>query len=199
MRGSRSCSPKSSRTWSRASRRSSWVRPVGWPVQYRVSGPDKDEVTKVAQQLAQIIAANRSARHVNFDWMEPARQLRVKIDQDQARQIGVSSTTIAAVLNAAITGSTVTQIRDDIYLVNVVARAVDKERASVETLRSLQVPIPGGRTVALSQFATFEYGQEYPLVWRRDRVPTLTVRADTVPGGLPDTVVRRARGARSPS
>ena len=80
--------------------------------------------------------------------MEPARQLRVKIDQDQARQIGVSSAAIAAVLNAAITGSTVTQIRDDIYLVNVVARAVDKERASVETLRSLQVPIPGGRTVA---------------------------------------------------
>ncbi len=115
--------------------------PVGWPVQYRVSGPDKDEVTKVAQQLAQIIAANRSARHVNFDWMEPARQLRVKIDQDQARQIGVSSAAIAAVLNAAITGSTVTQIRDDIYLVNVVARAVEKERASVDTLRSLQVPI----------------------------------------------------------
>ena len=165
--------------------------PVGWPVQYRVSGPDKDEVTKIAQELAQVVAANRNARHVNFDWMEPARQLRVKIDQEQARQIGVSSATIAAVLNAAITGSTVTQVRDDIYLVNVVARAVGKERASVETLRSLQVPIPGGRNVALSQFATFEYGQEYPLVWRRDRVPTLTVRADTMPGVLPDAVVHQ--------
>ncbi len=169
--------------------------PVGWPVQYRVSGPEKDEVTKIAQELAQIIAANRNARHVNFDWMEPARQLRVKIDQEQARQIGVSSATIASVLNAAITGSTVTQMRDDIYLIDVVARAVGKERASVETLRSLQVPIPGGRNVAMSQFATFEYGQEYPLVWRRDRVPTLTVRADTMPGALADTVVHRARGA----
>lgn len=60
---------------------------------------------------------------------------------------------------------------------------------SVDTLRSLQVPIPGGRNVALSQFTTFEYGQEYALLWRRNREPTLTVRADTVPGALPDAVV----------
>jgi multidrug efflux pump len=163
--------------------------PVGWPIQYRVRGPDKDEVTQIAQRLAQVIAANPETRRINFDWMEPARQLRLKIDQDQARQIGVSSATIAATLNAAIAGSTVTQVRDDIYLVDVVARAVDKERATVATLRSLEVPIPGGRTVPLSQFASLEYGEEYPLVWRRDRVPTLTVRAATVPGALPDPVV----------
>jgi len=163
--------------------------PVGWPVQYRVSGPDKDEVTQIAQRLAQVIAANPYARHVNFDWMEPARSLKLRIDQDQARAIGVSSASIAATLNAAIAGSTVTQVRDDIYLVNVIARAVDQERATVETLRSLQVPIPGGRMVPLSQFASLEFGEEYPLVWRRDRVSTLTVRADTMPGVLPDTVV----------
>ena len=163
--------------------------PVGWPLQYRVHGPDKDEVTQIAQRLAQVIAANPATRHVNFDWMEPARQLRLKIDQDQARSLGVSSASIAAVLNASITGSTVTQVRDDIYLVNVVARAVGEERAAVSTLRALQVPIPGGRMVPLSQFASFEFGEEYPLVWRRDRVPTLTVRADTIPGALPDPVV----------
>jgi multidrug efflux pump subunit AcrB len=163
--------------------------PVGWPVQYRVSGPDKDEVTQIAQRLAQVIAANPQARHVNFDWMEPARSLKLRIDQDQASAIGVSSASIAATLNAAIAGSTVTQVRDDIYLVNVIARAVDEERATVETLRSLQVPIPGGRMVPLSQFASLEFGEEYPLVWRRDRVSTLTVRADTMPGVLPDTVV----------
>ena len=163
--------------------------PVGWPIQYRVRGPDKDEVTQIAQRLAQVIAANPETRRVNFDWMEPARQLRLKIDQDQARSLGVSSATIAAVLNAAIAGSTVTQVRDDIYLVDVVARAVDKERATVATLRSLEVPIPGGRTVPLSQFASLEFGEEYPLVWRRDRVPTLTVRAAIVPSTTPDTVV----------
>jgi multidrug efflux pump len=163
--------------------------PVGWPIQYRVSGPDKDEVTLIAQRVAQAVAASSGTRQVNFDWMEPARQLRLQIDQDQARQLGVSSATIASVLNAAIGGSIVTQVRDDIYLVNVIARAVDEERASVDTLRSLQVPIPGGRTVPLSRFASLEYGEEYPLVWRRDRVPTLTVRADTVSGVLPDTIV----------
>jgi multidrug efflux pump subunit AcrB len=163
--------------------------PVGWPIQYRVSGPDKDEVTQIAQRLAGVIAANPQARHVNFDWMEPARQLRLRIDQDEARRLGVSSASIAAVLNASITGSVVTQVRDDIYLVDVVARAVDAERATVGTLRALQVPIPGGRTVPISQLATFEFGDEYPLVWRRDRVPTLTVRADTIPGVLADPVV----------
>ena len=71
-----------------------------------------------------------------------------------------------------------TQVRDDIYLVDVVARATDEQRVSLATLRTMQVPLPNGRTVPLSQFATFEYAQEYPLIWRRDRVPTLTVQAD---------------------
>ena len=92
-------------------------------------------------------------------------------------------------LNAAVTGSTVTQVRDDIYLIDVVARATEEERMSLATLRTLQVPLPNGRTVALGQFATFEYEQEYPLVWRRDRVPTLTVRADVASGVLPESVV----------
>ena len=68
-------------------------------------------------------------------------------------------------------------------------RATDEQRVSLATLRTLQVPLPSGRTVPLSQFATFEYEQDYPLVWRRDRVPTLTVQADVRPGALPETVV----------
>jgi multidrug efflux pump subunit AcrB len=162
--------------------------PVGWPLQYRVSGPDKDVVTRIAQQVAGLMAQAPGSRLVNFDWMEPARQLKVRVDQEQARQLGISSATIAAAINAAISGTTVTQVRDDIYLVSVVARAVAEERMALDTLRSLQVPIPGGRTVPISQFTSFEYGDEFPLVWRRDRVSTLTVRADVNPGVLPDTV-----------
>jgi multidrug efflux pump subunit AcrB len=128
---------------------------------------------------------------VHYDWFEPARQLRVQVDQDQARLLGLSSAQLAAVLNAAVTGTTVTQVRDDIYLVNVVARAQADQRLSLDSLRSLQVPLPGGRTVALGTFARFDYAQEYPLVWRRDRVPTLTVRADVAPGILPEAVVER--------
>ncbi len=163
--------------------------PVGWPLQYRVSGPDKDEVRRLAMELANVVGSDTRARHVHFDWMEPARQLRVKINQDQARQLGVSSAAIAGVLNAAISGTPVTQVRDDIYLVNTVVRASDGERASFETLASLQVPTPSGRMVPLQQFATFVEEQEFPLVWRRNRVPTLTVRADVIRGVLPDSVV----------
>jgi multidrug efflux pump subunit AcrB len=88
-----------------------------------------------------------------------------------------------------LTGTPVTQVRDDIYLINVVARAIDEERVSLETLATLQVPLPGGRTVPLSQFATFSFEQDLPLIWRRDRLPTLTVQADVAPGELPETVV----------
>jgi multidrug efflux pump subunit AcrB len=163
--------------------------PVGWPVQYRVSGPDISEVREIASKLAASVAANPNAENVNFDWMEPTRQVRIVIDQNEARLLGLSSQAIASALNTVLTGSAITQVRDDIYLVDVVVRANDEQRASIDSLRSLQISVPGGRTAPLSQFATFEYGQEYPLVWRRDRTPTLTVQADVAPGVLPDTVV----------
>ena len=163
--------------------------PVGWPVQYRVSGPDKDEVARIALDVAATVAADPQTRHLNYDWIEPARKLRVRVDQDQARLLGLSSRSLGGILNAAMAGSTITQVRDDIYLVNVVARAANDERFSLATLRTLQVPLPNGRTVPLSQFATFEYEQEYPLIWRRNRVPTLTVLADVLPGVLAEGVV----------
>jgi multidrug efflux pump len=163
--------------------------PVGWPVQYRVSGPDVGQVREIALKLARVVAANPLAMRVNFDWIEPAREVRIRIDQNEARLLGLSSQALAGVLNTVISGSTITQVRDDIYLVDVVLRATDEQRVSLETLRTVQVPLPGGRTVPLSQFATFESAQNYPLVWRRDRVPTLTVQADVMPGTLPETVV----------
>jgi multidrug efflux pump subunit AcrB len=163
--------------------------PAGWPVQYRVSGPDVEAVREIALRVANTVAANLSTRRVNFDWFEPSRQLRIDVDQDEARLLGLSSATVASALDSAITGSAVTQVRDDIYLIDVVARATEEERLAIATLRSLQVPVPGGRAVALTQFATIEVGQEYPQVWRRDRVPTLTIQADVAPGVLPDTVV----------
>ncbi len=162
--------------------------PVGWPLQYRISGPDKDKVAAIALQFSSVLGSDARARNVNFDWMEPARQVRININQDEARRLGVSSPALAGFLNAAITGSTITQVRDDIYLVNVVVRATDSERVSLATLSSLQVPAASGRMVPLQQFATFSEEQEYPLVWRRDRVPTLTVRSDVAHGVLPDEV-----------
>jgi multidrug efflux pump len=163
--------------------------PVGWPIQYRVSGPEIAQVRDLALKLAQAVATNAQVVHINYDWFEPARQVRIQIDQNEARLLGLSSQALASVLNTVITGSAITQVRDDIYLVDVITRATDEERVSLDTLRSIQVPLANGRTVPLSQFASFIYDQDQPLIWRRDRVPTLTVQADVKPGVLPATVV----------
>src|SRR5262249_39508740 len=163
--------------------------PVGWPVQYRVSGPDPTELRAIALRLAQTVAAEPKARRVSFDWMEPAREVRIQVDQDEARQLGLSSQAVASALNGAITGATVTQVRDFIYLIDVVTRATESQRVDLATREPLQVPLPNGRPIPLPQSAPLEYTQAYPLVWRRDRVPTLTVHADVVPGTLPEEVV----------
>jgi multidrug efflux pump subunit AcrB len=144
---------------------------------------------EIAANLAQIVASNPDAKNVNFNWIESAREVRIQIDQNEARQLGVSSDSLANVMNTVITGISISQVRDDIYLVDVVVRSTDGERASLATLSQLPVPLPNGRTVPLSQFATFEYTQAQPVVWRRDRVPTLTVQADVNPGILPETLV----------
>ncbi|WP_342730711.1 efflux RND transporter permease subunit [Bradyrhizobium sp. B117] len=163
--------------------------PVGWPVQYRVSGPDVERVREIALDVGRIVGSSLETRQVNFDWMEPDRQVRIRVDQNEARLLGLSSQAIATTLNAMMTGTPITQVRDDIYLVNVVARATDAQRVSLDSLRNLQVALPSGQTVPLGQFASFEYDQEFPLIWRRDRVPTLTVQAAIVGNTLPASVV----------
>ncbi len=163
--------------------------PVGWPIQYRVSGPDISQVREIALKLAATVSANPNVENVNFDWLEPARKLRIRIDQDEARLLGLSSQAVARILDTVVSGVPVTQIRDDIYLVNVVARATGDQRVSLDGLRTLQVPLPSGRTVPLAQFASFDYEQEYPLIWRRDRTTNLTVQSDLRPGVLPEEVV----------
>ena len=178
--------------------------PVGWPVQYRVSGPDPQKVRAIALDLAQVVARNPDAAAVNFDWIEPAREVRIRVDQDQARLLGLSSDALAGVLNTVISGTNVTQVRDDIYLVNVLARATDEQRVSLD-----DAPHPAGarcRTGAPCRSASSRrssIGQEFPLLWRRDRVPTLTVQADVGPGVLPEGVVDGARArhreARAPA
>jgi multidrug efflux pump subunit AcrB len=163
--------------------------PIGWPLQYRLSGPDPEVLRTQALELAGLVASYPNARQVHFDWIEPARQLRIEVDQAQARRLGLTSAQLASVLQTAVSGAPVTQLRDDIYLVNIVARAADGSRVSLDNLATLQVPVPGGRTVALSQFASFRFDQEQPLLWRRDRVPTLTVLADVVNGDTPEAAV----------
>jgi multidrug efflux pump subunit AcrB len=122
--------------------------------------------------------------------MQPARTVRIRVDQDQARLLGLSSQDLAQSLNTVVSGITATQVRSGIYLVDVLVRASAEQRMSLATIRTLQVPLPNGRTVPLAQIASVDYGQEYPIVWRRDRRPVVTVQADIAPGIQAATVVQ---------
>jgi multidrug efflux pump subunit AcrB len=140
--------------------------------------------------FARFLGETPSARNINFDWNEPAKVVRVEVDQDRARSLGISSQTLSQNINAVLSGTVVTQLRDGIYLIDIVARAVPEERAKLETLRSLMIPTTGGRSVPLAQVAKLSYGLEPPLVWRRQRLPTVTVQADVAPGLEAATVVK---------
>ncbi|MBV9219303.1 MAG: efflux RND transporter permease subunit [Methylobacteriaceae bacterium] len=164
--------------------------PVGWPVQYRVVGSDPERVRALAFKVAEIVGSTPEAQNVNYNWMEPARTVRIRVDQDQVRLLGLSSQDLAQSLNTVLSGVTATQMRSGIYLVDVLVRASAEQRMSLTTIRTLQVPLPNGRTVPLSQIASVDYGQEYPIVWRRDRQPTVTVQADVAPGIQAATVVQ---------
>ncbi|MEN4828845.1 efflux RND transporter permease subunit [Pseudomonas sp. P39-UII1] len=151
--------------------------PVGRPIQYRVSGKDIDQVRKHAIELATLLDANQHIGEMIYDWNEPGKVLRIEIAQDKARQLGLSSEDVANVMNSIVSGAPVTEVNDNIYLVDVVARAVDSERGSPDTLQNLQIVTPSGTSIPLLAFATVRYELEQPLVWRRDRKPTITLKA----------------------
>ncbi|GGD33958.1 efflux RND transporter permease subunit [Aureimonas glaciei] len=165
--------------------------PVGRPVAYRLSGPDIQTVRRLSLELGNVIGANESLDEVVYDWSEPSRVVRIDVMQDRARQLGVSSETIASTINGIVGGTTVTEVRDGIYLIDIVGRAVAAERGSIETLRDLQLPSGDGRSVPLAAVANLRYGVEQPLVWTRSRVPTVTVRAGIVGALQPATVVQQ--------
>ncbi|WP_296259991.1 MULTISPECIES: efflux RND transporter permease subunit [unclassified Pseudomonas] len=151
--------------------------PVGRPIQYRVSGDSIDKVRQHAIDLATLLGKNQHIGEMIYDWNEPGKVLRIDINQDKARQLGLSSEDVAQLMNSIVSGSAVTQVRDDIYLINVIGRAVDIERDSPETLQNLQIVTPQGTSIPLLAFANVRYEMEQPLVWRRDRKPTITLKA----------------------
>lgn len=162
--------------------------PVGWPVQFRVSGPDQEKVQEYAHKVAGIMAASPDVEKLNFNWAEKQRKLKIEVRQSEARRLGLSSAAVAKALYASVTGATVTEVRDDIYLIDVVMRARKEERTSIEQIRNLDVQLPNGRSVPLSVVADVTYTQDYPLIWRRGRQPTVTVQAQAVSGKMPEDV-----------
>ncbi|AUT32623.1 multidrug transporter AcrB [Acinetobacter pittii] len=163
--------------------------PVGYPLQYRVSGEDLNLVRKEAQQVAKVMSENPNTTNVHLDWGEPSKIISIQIDQDRARQMGVSSLDLANFINASITDSAIEQYREKRELIEIRLRGDQAERVEVASLASLAVPTNNGTTVPLAQIAKIEYKFEDGLIWHRNRLPTITVRADIRTNLQPATVV----------
>lgn len=163
--------------------------PVGYPLQYRVSGEDVVIVRQEAQQLAKLLSENPNTTNVHLDWGEQSKIISLNIDQDRARQMGVTSEDLANFLNSSLTGVIINQYREKRELIDIRIRGDQAERVDVASLSSLAVPTSQGTTVPLAQIAQIDYKFEDGLIWHRNRLPTITVRADIRTKLQPATVV----------
>ncbi|KXG81788.1 efflux RND transporter permease subunit [Pseudomonas mosselii] len=165
--------------------------PVGYPVQFRVTGEHIEKVRALAREVAAKVRENPHVVNVHLDWEEPSKAVYLDIDQDRARALGVSTAHLSSFLQSSLTGSNVSQYREDNELIEILLRGTPEERRELGNLGSLAVPTDNGQSVALSQVATLEYGFEEGIIWHRNRLPTVTVRADIYDKEQPATLVKQ--------
>lgn len=162
--------------------------PVGYAVQFRVRGDDPDRVRAIAYQLRERMRQNPHLRNLNLDWDDLQKRVRAEIDASKAQAFGLSRQDVAQDLDLLMSGVTVTEYREGTSLIDVVLRASQKERLDLFHVGDLDIPLPAGGFIPLSQIATIHYEQEEPVIWRRSRDTTITVRADVEPGLQPPDV-----------
>ncbi|MEJ5862229.1 efflux RND transporter permease subunit [Pseudomonas farsensis] len=165
--------------------------PVGYPVQFRVTGEHIEKVRALAREVAAKVRENPHVVNVHLDWEEPSKAVYLNIDQDRARALGVSTSHLSSFLQSSLTGSNVSQYREDNELIEIVLRGTEQERRELGNLSSLALPTDNGQSVALSQVATLEYGFEEGVIWHRNRLPTVTVRADIYDNTQPATLTHQ--------
>ncbi|MBS1159036.1 MAG: Acriflavin resistance protein [Proteobacteria bacterium] len=165
--------------------------PVGYPVQYRVSGEDLGQLRQIGEQIGTVMRHDAELSNINFDWHELAKSVAIEIDQDKARLLGVSSQDLAALLNMSLNGYTVTSYREGEKTIDVVLRGDREERTHLAALPDLAVPTRSGKSVPLAQIGRLKSTFEPGLIWRRDRLPTITVRGNLYSKTQPATVVDR--------
>lgn len=165
--------------------------PVGYPVQFRVTGEHIEEVRALARKVAAKVRENPHVVNVHLDWEEPSKVVYLNVDQDRARALGVSTANLSRFLQSSLTGSSVSQYREDNELIEILLRGTLHERTELSRLSSLAVPTDNGKSVALSQVATLEYGFEEGIIWHRNRLPNVTIRADIYDKEQPATLVKQ--------
>ncbi|HCK82095.1 MAG TPA: efflux RND transporter permease subunit [Candidatus Competibacter sp.] len=172
--------------------------PVGFPVQFRVSGPDLPALRAVADEVAGVMRSNPQLSNVQFDWDEQSKIVGVEIDQNKARLLGLNSQDVAQALNMALNGLAVTAYRERDKTIEVVLRADLPARTQLALLGELTIPTASGKSVPLAQVGRVRYGFEPGVVWRRDRLPTITVRANVYGNIQPATVTAQIEPLLAP-
>ena len=165
--------------------------PTGYPVQFRVIGPDPSTVRRLAKDVRQVMRSDPAVIDVNLEWDEPAKSVQVDIDQDRARLMGLTPQEVELGLETLLSGTTVSQFRDGTETIPVVARAIKSERASIETLGNLTLFTPTGKVVPIEQVGKIRPTFEEPIVWRRNQERMLTVRCDVADGFQAPDVTNR--------
>ncbi|RUM23538.1 efflux RND transporter permease subunit [Rhizobium vallis] len=165
--------------------------PTGWPVQMRVMGPDRQEVRAIADQVKARFEANPMLGAIHDDWLEQVPAMKLVIDQDRARALGVTSQRVRQMLQTAMSGAALDDFRDGEETVSIVAREPDASRSLLSAVNSVYVPTDFGGFVPVSQVAKVVPVMEQGIEWRRDRLPTITVRATLPDDVQPNDVVMK--------
>jgi multidrug efflux pump subunit AcrB len=173
--------------------------PIGFPVQFRVSGPEIGTVRRISEQVAQATRADPDTTNVQFDWDGPGeRSVHFEVDQTKARQLNVSSQDIANYLQMSLTGYTITQFRERDKLIGVDLRAPEQDRVDPSQIERLALPSQNGTAIPLAALGRFTYGLEHAVIWERDRQPTITVQADVQHNAQGIDVTHRIEGMLAP-
>ena len=172
--------------------------PEPYPVMLRVSGPDIDQVRRIAEQVRDAMTADPDLRQVNFNWYEKTKMLRLSVDQDKARMLGVNSSDLALAIQSQISGLPVSQYREADRTIDIVLRLDAGDRQSLAAVGQLPIHVGKGKTIPLEQIATIGFELEDGLIWRRNLLPTITVQADTAGAVTGNDATKKVYDALAP-
>ena len=164
--------------------------PSAYPVMLRVSGYDAEKVHQIASQIADIMAKDSAITGINFDWNEKVPSVKLNIDQDKLRTMGIDGHNLALTLQTQISGATVSQYYEADKTVDIVFRMAEQDRSQLDKIKELPVYLPSGQSVLLEQIASVRYDAEDAAIWRRDLKPTITVQANITSGTANDSTQR---------